>query len=129
MASDSGDNSFGGRISISIGDTRYAPSDADITIDPTNISVDAKANQDGSACYMAKPKLFAAEIKFRDNSGISWNDQLRALSIDATISEDDNNRTHIFTSARFTGEPKVNLSTGEVDGMKIEGSQYQKLKG
>lgn len=125
--SDPCDNSFGGRISISVDGDRFTPSDAEITLDPTNISVDAKANQDGSACYMAKPKLFAAEIKFRDGSGIIWNDQLRKCSINATISEDDNNRTHIFTSARFTGEPKINLSTGEVEGVKIEGSQYQKL--
>lgn len=128
MADDCCD-SFGGRISITVDGDRMTPSDADITLDPTNISVEAKANQDGSACYMAKPKLYAAEIKFRNGCGIAWDDKLRKCKVDATIVEEDNNRTHIFTGARFTGEPKLNLSTGEIDGIKIEGSQYQKLNG
>lgn len=120
-------NSFGGRISITVDGAAMTPSEADITIDPTNISVDAKANQDGSACYMAKPKLYAAEIKFRNGCGILWDNSLRKCAINATIVEDDNNRTHLFTAARFTGEPKLNLSTGEIDGIKIEGAQYQML--
>jgi hypothetical protein len=120
-------DSFGGRISISVDGAAMTPSDADITLDPTNIVVDGKANQDGSACYTSKPKLFAAEIKFRNGCGIIWNNLLRKCSINATIVEEDNNRTHIFTGARFTGEPKLNMSTGEIDGVKIEGSQYQML--
>lgn len=119
--------SFGGRVSVTISGTRYTPSDADITIDPTNRTIEAKANQDGSACYMAKPKLYAADIKFRNGCGINWDSNMLSCKIDVTISEDDNNRTHIFTGARFTGEPKLNLSTGEIDGLKIEGSQYQFL--
>jgi|SRR5579864_7603068 len=129
MATDPCDNSFGGRISITIDGDRIAPSEADITLDPTNISVTGGANGDGSAFYTSKPKLFGAEVKFRNNSGIVWNDQMRKCAINATISEDDNNRTHIFTGARFTGEPKLNLATGEVDGVKIEGDQYQKING
>jgi len=122
-------NSFGGRISITVDGDAMTPSEADITIDPTNISVDAKANQDGSACYMAKPKLYGADIKFRNGCGILWNNNLRKCAINATIVEEDNNRTHLFTAARFTGEPKLNLSTGEIDGIKIEGAQYQMLNG
>jgi hypothetical protein len=122
-------NSFGGRVSITVDGAAMTPSDADITIDPTNISVEAKANQDGSACYMAKPKLYAAEIKFRNGCGIKWDNSLRKCSINATIVEEDNNRTHLYTAARFTGEPKLNLSTGEIDGIKIEGAQYQFLNG
>lgn len=128
MANDCCD-SFGGRISITVDGDRLTPSDADISIDPTNISVEAKANQDGSGCYMAKPKLYAAEVQFRNGCGIAWDDNLRKCKIDATIVEEDNNRTHIFTGARFTGEPKLNLSTGEITGIKIEGPQYQKLAG
>jgi hypothetical protein len=126
MANDCCD-SFGGRISITVDGDRLTPSEGDITLDPTNISVEAKANQDGSACYMAKPKLYGAEITFRNGCGIAWDEKLRKCKIDATIVEEDNSRTHIFTGARFTGEPKLNLSTGEITGVKIEGSQYQRL--
>jgi hypothetical protein len=58
-----------------------------------------------------------------------WNDSLRKCAINATIVEEDNNRTHLFTGARFTGEPKLNMSTGEIDGLKIEGAQYQMING
>jgi hypothetical protein len=120
--------SFGGRITISIDGTAYAPTEADIEIEPTNISTEAKANQDGSGCFMAKPKLYKASFKLRNPCGIVWDDVLRKCSVDATIVEVDNNRTHLFTSSRFTGDIKVNLSTGEVDGGSIEGSRYQKIE-
>jgi hypothetical protein len=89
--------------------------------------VTGMANADGSACYTAKPKLYGVEVNFRSGCGIKWDDKLRKCKIDATIVEEDNARTHIFTGARFTGEPKTNLSTGEVTGVKIEGPQYQLL--
>ncbi|MGJ4971020.1 MULTISPECIES: hypothetical protein [unclassified Bradyrhizobium] len=126
MANDPGDSNFGGRISVTAGTDRFPPSDADISIEPTNIKVEAKANGDGSPCFTASPKLFGAKIKFRDRSGIVWNDVIRK-TLDVTIVEEDNSRTHIFTSARIVGEPDVNLSTGEVEGCEIRGPQYQKL--
>lgn len=122
-------NSFGGRVSLTVDGAAMTPSEADITIDPTNITVTGGANGDGSAFYTSKPKLFAAEIKFRNGCGLVWNDLLRKCSINATIVEEDNNRTHLYTAARFTGEPKLNISTGEIDGVKIEGAQYQMIPG
>ena len=35
------DNQFGGRISLNIGGVQFKPSDADITIKPTSVEVDA----------------------------------------------------------------------------------------
>jgi Phage tail tube protein len=126
MADDLSDYNFGGRISITAGTQRFTPSDGDVTIEPTNIKVDAKANGDGSPCYTASPKLYGAKIKFRDSSSITWDDIVRQ-SLDVTIVEEDNNRTHIFSSCRAVGEPEVNISNGEVSGMEIRGQQYQKL--
>jgi hypothetical protein len=121
------DRQFGGRVSITIGSQRYTPTEADITLDVANITREGKANQDGSACFTAKPKLFKADIKFRDNSGINWNDAMRQSSINVTIEEEDNDRTHLFTNAGFTGDPKLNVSDGSIDGVTIEGPQYQKI--
>lgn len=121
--------SFGGRISITVDGAAMTPSDADITLDTSNLEVEGKANQDGSACFTAKPKLYKADIKFRSGCGIAWDEKLRKCTINATITEEDNNRTHIFTGARFTGKPTTNLSTGEVDGVAIEGARYQMLNG
>mgnify|MGYP005822805213 CR=1 FL=1 len=126
MANDCCD-SFGGRISITVDGDRMTPSDADITLDPSNISVDHKANQDGSPCYMMKPELYGAVIKFRNGCGIAWDEKLRKCKIDVTIVEEDNSRTHIFTGARFVGKPTLNMSSGEIDGVEIRGPQYQRL--
>jgi hypothetical protein len=126
MANDCCD-SFGGRISITVDGDRMAPTDGDVTLDPTNITVTGGANGDGSAFYTSKPRLYGADLNFRNGCGIKWDDKLRKCKIDVTIVEEDNARTHIFTGARFTGEPKLNLSTGEVTGVKIEGPQYQPL--
>jgi hypothetical protein len=121
------DSNFGGIISISIDGVRLPPSEADITVEPSNISVEAKANQDGSPCYSSKPKLFKMDVKFRDNSNIVWDEAMKRAKIDVTASEETNNRTHLMTGARFTGTPSVNLSDGAVDGVTIEGPKYQKI--
>jgi hypothetical protein len=120
-------NSFGGRVSIAIDGARYTPSEADITIQPANREVTAQANQDGSAAFMSKPRLPSADIKFRHGCGIVWNDLLLKCKLDVTIEEEDNGRTHMYTAARLTGTPEINLSNGEVTGMKIEGANYKAL--
>ncbi len=121
------DTNFGGIISISIDGVRLPPTEADITIEPTNIEVEAKANQDGSPCYSSKPKLYKIDVKFRETSNIVWQEAFLRSAIDATISEETNGRTHIMTKGRFTGKPSSNLSDGTVDGVTIEGPRYQKI--
>lgn len=129
MADDPCCNSFGGRISFEIDGERFAPTEADITLQPTNIEVEGFANQDGSAAYQAKPVLYGAEVKFRNPCGIKWDETMRKCAVNVTISEDDSNRVHLFTSARVVGRPQVNLSNGEVDGLRIAGARYQRIVG
>ena len=118
------DSQFGGRITLQIGALRVRPTEADIKLKTSQVSVEAKANQDGSACYMVKPMLVAAEITFRRPAGINWTPTMLLCAVNATIVEEDSSRTHLFTGARITGKPTVNLSSGEVSGLKIEGSRY-----
>jgi len=118
-------NSFGGVITIDIDGEMWAPTESDIVIDPTNIEVTGAANQDGSAAYSSKPKLFGAEITFRNPCGVKWNEKMRKCKINATIVEVDQGRTHLFTAARLVGAVKQNLSNGEITGLRIEGSRYQ----
>jgi hypothetical protein len=119
------DNQFGGRVSFNIGGVQFTPSDADITIKPTGVEVDAQSNRDGSMATMVKIVPYEADVKFRNGSGIVWQNQMMLCSVDCTIQELDNNRLHIFTSARLTGRPDINLSTGEVTGVVIKSAQYQ----
>ncbi|MCB1452401.1 MAG: phage tail tube protein [Rhizobiaceae bacterium] len=122
-------DSFGGIVSITVDGERLTPTEAEITLEVANTEIEHKANQDGSPCYMAKPKLYVADIKFRNGCGIAWSEKLRKCKIDVTIAEEDNARTHMFTGARFVGTPKLNLSTGEVDGVMIAGPNYRPLVG
>lgn len=122
-----GDNccdSFGGRVIIEIDGVRYKQTEAEIEIDPADREVSADANQDGSACYKVKPKLPAAELELRNDCGIVWASTMLKCHVNATITEEDNNRVHLFTNARITGTPKINVSTGAVKGLKIEGGTY-----
>lgn len=118
-------NSFGGLITLEIDGVALSPTAADIMIDPTNIEVTDEANQDGSAAFMSKPKLFGAEITLRNPCGMKWNATMRKCKVNATIVEVEQNRSHLFTAARLVGKPQINLSSGEVTGLRIAGAQYQ----
>jgi hypothetical protein len=119
------DSQFGGRVTLQIGSLRVSPTEADIKLKTSSVSVEAKANQDGSPCYMVKPMLVSAEITFRRPPGVTWTKTMLLCSINATIVEEDNGRTHLFTGTRLTGDPEDNISSGEVTGLKVEGGTYQ----
>ncbi|MBR2117669.1 MAG: phage tail tube protein [Afipia sp.] len=119
--------SFGGIITIEIDGERWAPTEADVVLDVSNVEVSGTANQDGTGAFTSKPKLFGADITFRKPCGAKMNDKMRKCKINATIVEEDNNRTHLFTAARLVGAPKLNLSNGEISGLRIEGSRYQEV--
>lgn len=119
------DGQFGGIVTFEFDGTVIPPSDGEFIVEPGLYDVESKANQDGSSAYMMKPKLPCAEIKLRNAAGIDWQGILLLIG-NCTIVEVDNGRTHLFTNTRLVGSPKVNISTGEVDGLKVEGGTYQK---
>ena len=92
-------------------------------LDPAIYTAEVKTNQDGSPAYILKPKQPGAEFKLRISANINWKGLLLQIG-NCTIREIDNNVTHLFTNTRLTGTPKHNLSTGEIDGLKIEGGTY-----
>lgn len=118
-------NSFGGEIYLTVDGTRYTPSEGDISLMPTRTEVEALPNQDGSAAYKVTPRLPRADISFRQNCGLDWDDEMLKCKVNATIVEKTNGRSHIFSGARFVGRPTINLSNGEVTGVSIEGGTYQ----
>lgn len=121
------DGQFGGRITFEfpVG-TKIPAADGDIILDPSMVEVDGLANQDGSAAYKLKPKLVSAKIKLRHVNGIDWNTIMFTIG-NCTITEVNNGRTHMFTGTRLVGKPDVNLSTGEVDGLSVQGGQYTRV--
>jgi hypothetical protein len=123
------DTQFGGRISLSIGGQQYPASDGDIKMTVSNYEVSTEMNSDGTLVRKVKLVAFKWEITFRERSGIVWQANMMACSIDATCVEQDNNRTHLMTSGTFTGSPVYNTATGELSGVAIEGGAgaYQRL--
>jgi hypothetical protein len=117
---------FGGNITFTFGNQTFVIADAEIKLSPATFEVSSKANQDGSAAYELKPELVGAEIEFRNVGDVNWA-AITQLVGNATIVEQTNGRTHLFTGTRLIGKPDVNLSTGAVAGLKISGGTYQFL--
>lgn len=120
-------NSFGGTIYIEADGERLTPAEGDITLMPTTQETEAVTNQDGSTSYKVTPRSPRAEMAFRDGCGIAWDDRMKKCKLNVTIVEETNGRQHLFTGTRFVGRPSINLSSGEVSGVSIEGGVYQKV--
>lgn len=119
--------SFGGRIALEVDGNLLPPVDADITIEPTNVSSQAEANGDGSLCRTYKPKLYGFKVKFRMPCALKLDDLMRKCKVNATIQEIDQRRTHLFTGGVFVGEPSYSLATGQVDGCEVRSVRYQRV--
>ena len=115
---------FGGLVTFKFGSLTIPPADGEFVLDPSLFEVSAKTNQDGTAAYHLKPKQPGCDIKLRNVGNVDWNAILLQVG-NVTIAEETNGRTHLFTGTRLTGTAKVNISTGEVDGLKVEGGTYQ----
>lgn len=120
-------NSFGGRVVIDIDGVRYPLTEANVSLDPTNIEVEAVANQDGSMARIVHPRLYGADIALRNSCGLVWNDLMARCKVNVSIVEEDTKRQHLFTGATIVGKPKINLSNGEVTGMTIAGPSYKSI--
>lgn len=123
------DTQFGGRISLAIGGQQYPVTDGDIKMTVSNREVTAELNSDGTLCRKIKLTPYKWEITFRERSGIVWQSNMMACSVDATVQEEDNGRTHLMTGGTFTGLPVYNTATGELTGVAIEGGEgaYQRI--
>src|ERR1700704_861305 len=111
------ESQFGGRVALTIGGQKLAPTEADIKMKTSQVTVEAKANQDGSPCYTVKPSLIECDVTFRRPIGGMSTTNMLMCSIDATIVEEDNGLTHLFTSSRLTGDPEENITNGELTGV------------
>ncbi len=101
-----------------------------VTINPTSVKAEALPNQDGSISRMLQPWGYRVELKFEDStSGTGgavsspipqpWDNIVQGGPYNVTITEQTTHVTHLFTSAFFIGEAKVNRENGEVDGLSM----------
>lgn len=120
------DNS-GGRVAFSINGQAYSPR-ASVTIKPTNVEREAKANQDGTIYVTTKPVPAEADITLGDKCGLVLEDLVSACWVDVTIQLIDMRRTYLFSKASVVGRPEIDSESGEIKGFKIA-SQTAKVVG
>jgi hypothetical protein len=124
----------GGRVSVVIGGTAYSARGV-IKLATSNMSVSAGVNQDGSLYRTVAPKARTAEItfdRFVDINGtpLVWAENLMKLTnIGITFVEQDGGVTHILSGGFFTGDPQLDTSTGEVDGLGLAADSYNTING
>jgi hypothetical protein len=122
----------GGRVSIVVNGIAYSARGV-ITLDPSNITVNSGVNQDGSLYRTVTPKARTAECtfdRFVDINGtpLKWDETIMLqTNIGATFIEQDTNVTHILSGGFFTGDPKMDTSTGEVSNVSFAAETYQTL--
>ena len=123
-----------GRVSIVIAGVPYSAR-GEITLNPSNISVEAKSNSDGSLYRTVTPKPRTAEVTFDkgsvltapDGSVMKWDETMMSIvDLPVTFTETDNRgKQHLLSGAFFTGDPQQNLATGEISGLGIAAEGYE----
>lgn len=118
----------GGRVSVVIKGLPYSAR-GEISIEPSNVEVNAEANVDGSVFRTIKAKPIRAKItfdRFRTATGeyLKFDGNIMVENFAATFIEEDTDILHMLTGAGFTGSPDINMANGEVSGLQIEGSGY-----
>lgn len=122
----------GGRVSVTINGTNYSARGV-IKIAASNMSAQSGVNQDGSLYRTVAPKARTAELTFDrfvsiDGDPIVWDETvLQATNFGCTFVEQDTGRTHLISGAFFVGDPQMDTSTGEVDGLSIAGDAYKNI--
>jgi hypothetical protein len=116
---------FGGEMRLRLADGRNATLRSAFTLGASGISSESVTNQDGSVDRVASPRPRTAEVTLKDE-GIDMNQLLRAARQDIYIAEDFTGVNHIFVSAIITGDPRSNRANGEVSGLQIEASGYER---
>ncbi|HEU4806260.1 MAG TPA: phage tail tube protein [Nitrobacter sp.] len=122
----------GGRVSTVIGGVAYSAR-GEIKLDPSNMTVAAGVNQDGTVYRTVGPKARTAEIsfdRFVDNNGfpMKWDESvLQQVNLGFTFIEQDTGVTHLLSGGFFTGSPQENTSTGEISGLGIAAEKYETI--
>lgn len=115
----------GGRVTIDIDGVRYSGR-AKAKIMPSTVTMKSGANQDGTGYSTLDPRLAGLETTFDRGLGIKWDATMMLKKMNVTFVETDMSPqvVHLFTNARWDGEPEINTEDGEVTGLKIVTDTY-----
>ena len=116
---------FGGKITLRTSGGERISLRGTLTIDPSDVSIEAITNQDGSGDRVATVKMPTAEITFADR-GYDYSALLKAPRQNFTFEEDFTDVTFFFTEGFFTGSPQINRLNGEVSGIGITAEKIRR---
>lgn len=116
---------FGGKITLKLSDGGRISLRGTLTIDPSDVSIEAITNQDGSGDRVATIKMPTAEISFADR-GFDYSALLKAPRQNFTFEEEFSDVTFYFTDGFLTGSPQVNRLNGEVTGIGITAERIRR---
>ncbi|GJE54578.1 hypothetical protein [Methylobacterium thuringiense] len=119
-------NSFGGRITITLGNEKLIAR-GEISLDIVDSEVTAASNQDKSTYYTSANMPVGGDASFTETCSGSWADRMRSCVVNITIDEEDHGRQHLYTGTRLVGRPKYNTSTGEISGVTWAGGTYKRV--
>jgi len=118
----------GGRITITIGATRYSPR-GKATIYPAQVKHDMQVNHDGTVSRTTAPMAARAELTFdRGDGRFKWDAAFIQNFVDISLRETDVGVLHMWTGASLIGEPAIDSETGEVTGLSIASDAYQQVR-
>lgn len=125
----------GGRVSVTINGVNYSARGI-IKLMPANQTNVSGVNQDGTLYRTVSPKARTAELTFdrfvqtqNSNQPLIWDETvLQLTNMAVTFVEQDGGLTHMLTGAFFVGDPQMDTSTGEVEGLTIAADAYKTIK-
>ena len=122
----------GGRVSVVINGVAYSARGV-ITLNPSNISVSAGVNQNGTLFRTVAPKARTVEITFDplvdiDGTPLVWDERIMLLqNIPLVFDEQDTNIQHVMAGGFFVGDPQKDTSTGEISGLSLAADSYKSI--
>jgi hypothetical protein len=118
-------NDYGGNITIKFSTGEVISLRGSFTVNPSRRSNEAITNQDESVDRVGTPKPATMEIAFADR-GLNYDALMRADRMNVTANEEDNDVTHYLTGAFLVGDPSINRLNGEVTGLSLAASDYDR---
>lgn len=113
-----------GLISVRLSDGRNLRVRGSVTEMPTNVSVEAIVNHDGSIdrSFTQRAYEFSVSIAERDQSGaiVDLDALMRNPPSDISIQMGASGTIYTYSRAVFIGEPSTDFQTGEVSGLSIK---------
>jgi hypothetical protein len=117
---------FGGLMHLTLSGGRRMTIRGSFEERPSNVVAETVTNQDGSLDKTVTLRPFGFTFTGRDE-GQSFNDLLLEENVNATLVEEHNGRTILYTAGMFSGEVSINRMNGEVSGLSFDARHRRQL--